>query len=199
MTRKAGPKAGKTLFWLLLALPAIGMISGLARDTVLAMDLLHPSGETAIRLMILAMLPGPLADFFGPSRFLRGWLAIRRNLGVAAFAYALLHLAFYIIDMRLPAAMLGELGLPGIWTGWLALLMMIPPAAISMDRAMRALGRKWKTVQRIVYAALLVALAHWLLLDREWQPAAIHLTPLIVAWSLRLAARFGRRKERALS
>jgi sulfoxide reductase heme-binding subunit YedZ len=149
------------------------------------MDLLHPSGETSVRLMVLAMLPGPLIDAFGPNRFLRGWLSIRRNLGVAAFAYALLHLAIYVIDMRSVAAMLDELGLPGIWTGWVALVLMIPPAAISFDRAMRRLGRDWKRIQRLVYAAFVLALAHWLLLDWDWQPAAIHLFPLVVAWLLR--------------
>ena len=64
---------------------------------------------------------------------------------------------------------------------------------------MRALGRKWKSLQQLVYPALFLSLAHWLLLDWKWQPAAVHLTPLILAWSLRCAARFRLRKERALS
>jgi sulfoxide reductase heme-binding subunit YedZ len=176
---------GKAILWLLLAIPAALMLRGLASGEVLPMDLLHPSGETSVRLMVLAMLPGPLIGAFGPNRFLRGWLSIRRNLGVAAFAYALLHLAVYVIDIRSVAAMLDELGLPGIWTGWLALVLMIPPAAISFDVAMRRLGRDWKRIQRLVYAAFALALAHWLLLDWDWRPAAIHLLPLIIAWLLR--------------
>jgi sulfoxide reductase heme-binding subunit YedZ len=178
------------LLWLLLALPAAGMIADLARGQALAMDLLRPSGEMAVRLMVLAMLPGPLTDFFGPSRFLRVWLAIRRNLGVAAFAYALLHLVLYLIDMRVPAAVLDELGLPGIWTGWLATGLMLVPAALSFDRAMRRLGRRWKQAQRLVYAAYFVSLVHWLLLDWDWLPAAIHLAPLAIAWMLRAAASY---------
>jgi len=59
------------------------------------------------------------------------------------------------------------------------------PAAISFDAAMRALGRRWKLAQRLVYPALVLSLAHWLLLDWEWQPAAVHLTPLLIAWGLR--------------
>ena len=176
---------GKTILWLLLAIPAALMLHGLVGGDVLPMDLLHPSGEMSVRLMVLAMLPGPLIDAFGPNRFLRGWLAIRRNLGIAAFAYALLHLAIYVIDMRSLAAMLDEVGLPGIWTGWLSLFLMIPPAAISFDRAMRRLGRNWKRVQRLVYLALAPGLAHWLLLDWDWRPAAVHLLPLAIAWLLR--------------
>jgi sulfoxide reductase heme-binding subunit YedZ len=186
---------GKAILWLLLATPAALMLRGLIGGEALPMDLLHPSGEMSIRLMVLAMLPGPLIDAFGPNRFLRGWLSIRRNLGVAAFSYALLHLAIYVIDMRSFAAMLDELGLPGIWTGWLSLFLMIPPAAISFDRAMRRLGRNWKRLQRIVYLAFALALIHWWLLDRAWGPAAVHLAPLVVAWLLR-AWRIATRKTR---
>ena len=192
----------RPLFWFALALPALLMIADLARGGVLAMDLLHPSGELSVRLMIAAMLAGPLAGVFGPNRFFRGWLAVRRNLGVAAFGYAMLHLAFYLIDIGVLAAIIDELVLPPIWTGWLALALMVPPAAISFNSAMRALGRyRWKSIQRLVYPALLLALAHWLLLDWKWQPAAIHLAPLAAAWLALIAIRFKNRKpaERPVS
>jgi len=112
---------------------------------------------------------------------------------VAAFLYALLHLVFYVLDMRMIAAMLNEVVIPGIWTGWLALALMLVPAAISSDRAMRWLGRRWKSWQRLVYPAFLLALIHWLLLDWQWGPALVHLAPLVLAWILRFALR--RRKS----
>jgi len=192
------PSVAKPLVWMLLAVPGLWMLWSLSQDDVLAMDMLHPSGEMSIRLMILAMLPGPLSDFFGCNRFFRAWLAIRRNLGVAAFGYALLHLLFYIMDMRSVAAMLDELGLPGIWTGWLALALMIPPAAISFNRAMRSLGKNWKKVQRLVYLALIIGLVHWVLLNWAWQPALVYLAPLMTAWILRMIGR-GRRNRRQRS
>ncbi|WP_417620183.1 ferric reductase-like transmembrane domain-containing protein [Parasphingorhabdus sp.] len=186
--------AAKGLLWILLSIPASMMIWQLSKADVLAMDLLHPSGEMSIRLMILAMLPGPLSDFFGRNRFFRGWLAIRRNLGVAAFGYALLHLVIYIIDMNSLAAMLDEFVIAGIWTGWLAFALVVPPAAISFNYAMRKLGQNWKKVQRLVYLALIIGLLHWYLLDWAWQPALVHLAPLIVAWILRTMGR--RRRHR---
>ncbi|MEH6757307.1 MAG: ferric reductase-like transmembrane domain-containing protein [Parasphingorhabdus sp.] len=186
--------AVKALLWTILSIPAILMLWSFSQGKVLTMDLLHPSGEMSVRLMILAMLPGPLSEFFSLNRFFRAWLAIRRNLGVAAFAYALLHLVFYVIDMNSVAAMLDELGIASIWTGWLALALMIPPAAISFNLAMRRLGKNWKKVQRLVYLALIIGLVHWILLDWDWRPAIVHLSPLIVAWILRNLSRRRRHK-----
>lgn len=184
----------RPLFWLALALPAVLMIADLSRGAVMAMELLHPSGELSVRLMIAAMLAGPLAGVFGPNRFFRGWLAIRRNLGIAAFGYGLLHLAFYVIDMGVLAAIVDELALPSIWTGWLALALMTVPAAISFDYAMRAMGRyNWKAAQRLVYPCLLLSLVHWLLLDWKWQSAVIHLAPLMIAWLALLVVRYRNR------
>ena len=179
----------RALLWFVLAIPAALMVQRIASGEALAMDLYHPSGEMSVRLMILALLPGPLTDALGPNRFLRGWLAIRRNLGVAAFLYALLHLVFYVLDMQLVSAMVDELAIPGIWTGWLAFALLLVPAAISFDTAMRRLGRRWKQLQRLVYPAFLLALIHWLLLDWAWGPALVHLAPLLMAWTLRMAMR----------
>ena len=198
LARRLRPAWGKPLLWVLLALPAAFLIREWTSGRVLAMDLLHPTGETAVRLMILALLPGPLTDAFGAHRFLRAWLSIRRNLGVAAFLYTLLHLVFYVIDMNSLPAIVEELGLPSIWTGWLALALMVPAAATSADRAMRALGRRWKKIQRFVYAAIIASLIHWLLLDWEWQKAAVHAAPLIIVWLLRAALRLSPSRRRFL-
>ncbi|WP_033075494.1 ferric reductase-like transmembrane domain-containing protein [Sphingopyxis sp. MWB1] len=179
----------RVLLWLLLAVPAAFMLRAWWSGAALAMELYHPSGEMAVRLMLLALLPGPLSAFFGVNRFFRAWLSIRRNLGVAGFGYASLHLIFYIADMGALAPMLDELALPGIWTGWLALLLLLVPAAISSDRAMRALARRWKQMQRLVYPAFALAIIHWLLLAWDWVPALLYLAPLLAAWGLRLYGR----------
>tara|TARA_R110002167_G_scaffold365082_1_gene588721 strand:+ start:2453 stop:3037 length:585 start_codon:yes stop_codon:yes gene_type:complete len=188
----------KTLVSVGLAVPGAFMLYDFAAGTTLAMDLLEPTGVLSVRLMILAMLAGPLVEAFGTNRFFAAWLMLRRNLGVAAFGYALLHLLFYAVDMT-PPGMLDEMGLPGIWTGWLALALLIPPAAISFDSAVRALGRRWKTVQRLVYLALAVAFTHWLLLAWDWLPAALHIAPLAIAWLLRFRQRQAIVRHRSLS
>ena len=61
--------AAKALLWIILSLPAILMLWSFLQGKILTMDLLHPSGEMSIRLMILAMLAGPLSEFFGLNFF----------------------------------------------------------------------------------------------------------------------------------
>lgn len=185
-------------FCLLLGLPAAILLAGWWRGETLTMDLLEPSGDMAVRLMVLALLPGPLRDYFGHNALLRGWLSLRRYIGVGAFLYALLHFAAYASDMGSLPAMIDEIGLPGIWTGWIALFLLLPAAATSTDRAMRALGRRWKQVQWVVYPALLFSFAHWLLLEWSWQKAAIHGAPLMTAWGLRAIRRLQTRQRRMM-
>jgi methionine sulfoxide reductase heme-binding subunit len=188
----------RAALWLALASPAALMLWAFSTHETPAMDLLHPTGELSLRLMILSLLPGPLAEFFRLNRFLRGWLSIRRNLGVAAFAYAALHLLFYCVDMNSVAAVLEEVALPAIWTGWISFAAMMAAASISTDAAMRRLGRKWKQIQRGIYAAFVLALAHWVLLDRVWGPAIVHCIPLIIAWLLRACSHTGNWKWRRI-
>ena len=190
-------RMGKPLFWLVLALPGLLMTASVIRGQSPAGDLLHPSGEMAIRLMIAAMLAGPLAGIFGANRFFRGWLAIRRNLGVAAFGYTMLHLVFYVIDKKLLVTIIEELALASIWTGWLALMLMAVPAAISFDLAIRKMGpRNWKAAQRLAYPSFLLSLVHWVLLEWHWQPALAHLLPLALAWLALLIVRSRSRAAR---
>jgi len=164
--------------WLLLAIPAMLMVRDLARESADAIDLIPGSGIVSIRLMILAMAIGPLADLAGPGRFSRWIMARRRYAGFAAFLYALGHLALYAVDMGTIGDMLGEITEHGIWTGWAALLLMAVPGLTSTDAAMRVLRRNWKRAQRFAYPAALFSILHWGLLELNWTPALVHIAPL---------------------
>jgi methionine sulfoxide reductase heme-binding subunit len=182
------------LFWAILAIPALLMLPGYQSGAQDAADMLHPTGETSARLMIVAMMIGPIADLIGQPAWLRWLMKHRRHLGVAAFAYAVLHLIFYVIDMEFsPALMLDEIGAPGIWTGWLATLLMLLPALASSDAAMRTLRRNWKRVQQLAYGAALLTIAHWIFLEYETGPALVHFTPLILLNMARIAKNMTRR------
>jgi methionine sulfoxide reductase heme-binding subunit len=150
------------------------------------MDLIAPSGAWSARLIILAMAIAPLISLFGPSKLLL-WLARhRRNIGVAAFLYTLLHLAFYIADMGTFAAIVDEVPLPGIWTAWVAFLFLLPAAVTSNRLSDRVLRANWKAVQRLVYPAALFTVLHWVWVHNDLVNALLHFIPL----ALLLGARF---------
>lgn len=176
----------KPVFWLLLAIPALLMLSQFFSGDVLAMDMLHPTGEWSARLMIFAMILSPLVAVLGPKPWL-GWLVQRRrSLGVAAFAYAVLHLVFYVIDMGNLDDILAELWALGIWTGWAAMLLFVPLAITSNDASMRRLKAGWKRLQRLVYPTAVLVLVHWIFIHNNLGPALVHFIPL----ALLVAARF---------
>lgn len=169
--------------WLLLSLPAFGFAVGLttSTDPEIYHDLLHPTGEFSARFLIIAMLASPLALVF------RGWRGPiwlkknRRYFGVAAFAYALFHTVFYLIDVATLTAVLGDLPKLYIWTGWIAFALFIPLAVTSMDYFVRLMGPKWKQLQRLTYLAAVLTLLHWAALH-EWGgigPAFAHFGLLI--------------------
>jgi methionine sulfoxide reductase heme-binding subunit len=178
--------------WGLLALPGAAMLFGWLRGAAEAGELLHPSGETSARLMIVAMAIAPLMALIGPRGWLRWMLSRRRWFGVAAFGYAMLHTIFYIADMGNLDDMLAEIAAPGIWTAWAAMLFMTIVAIASNDTAMRVLRTAWKPVQRLAWPAAVLTLAHWILVHNNATAALVHFVPLaaiVAARAFRLSPR----------
>ena len=179
----------KLVLWCVLALPAAAILWRFSAGEHPA-ELIPSTGEWSARLIIAALMLTPLARLFPGNAAVRWLVRHRRAFGVAAFAYALLHLLFYVLDMATVADMLAELPAPAIWTAWLALLCLLPPALASSDAAMRALGRTWKTIQRFAYPAAVLTLAHWLLVHDGKTEALLHFAPLAVLQLLRIARNF---------
>jgi sulfoxide reductase heme-binding subunit YedZ len=136
--------------------------------------------------MILAMMVTPLVMLLGASGFTRWLMRQRRYLGVAAFGFAALHTVFYLAAEGTLAKILGEALEPGILTGWLAFLIFVPLAVTSNDASVRALGRWWKPLQRWVYPAAVLTLAHWLLVSHGIGGALVHFAPLAVLEAYRI-------------
>ena len=176
----------KPTFWALLCLPAVLMMRPYLFGDVIAIDMLHPTGEWSARFMIAAMVLSPLSSLIGPRPWLSWLIQRRRALGVAAFGYATLHLIFYVIDMGNLDDMLAEFWALGIWTGWAAMLLFVPLAMTSNDASMRALKAGWKRLQRLVYPAAVLVLVHWIFIHNNLGPALVHFVPLV----LLVAARY---------
>ncbi len=166
------------LVWALLAVPSIPMFAGLATGDASPHRLLHVSGETAARMMIVAMMITPLRMLFPKPRWL-AWLARqRRALGVAAFFYAALHTLLYVVDVGTLQRIAADFWKLGIWTGWAAFFIFIPLAVTSNDYAVRLLKRSWKALHRWVYPAAVLTLVHWIFVENNLGPALVHFVPL---------------------
>ena len=184
------------IFWLVLSLPAFVLLREYWAGDIIAMDILHPTGEFSARLMILALVITPLSVIFGNRRWILWLIKRRRSLGLAAFGYGVLHLLFYIIDMEALKPILAEFWAPGIWTGWAAFLVFLPLAITSNDASMRRLKRGWKRLQRLAYIAALLTLAHWLLIHDGVGAALAHFIPLLAIELLRGIIIYARRDDR---
>ena len=177
----------KPLLWALLAVPAAHIVYRYFAENLWPDELVAPTGEWSARLIIVALMLTPLSMLLPRVRLIDWLIRRRRAFGVAAFCYALLHLAFYVAEMETLANMLAELGAPGIWTGWAALLLMLPLALTSNDAAMRALKGGWKKLQRLAYPVALLTLVHWIVVHNAPLEAAVQFAPLAVLESYRIA------------
>jgi sulfoxide reductase heme-binding subunit YedZ len=176
----------KRSLWAVLAIPALLMTGQALQADVVFEDLLHPSGEWSARLLILALMLTPLSRLLPRQAFVRWMLRNRRAFGVAAFGYAALHLLFYLLEMGRLRDILAEVGALGIWTGWLAFLLLLPLALTSNDRAMRAMKAGWKRLQRLAYPAALLTLVHWAFVHDNLSAALLNFAPLGLVQALRL-------------
>ncbi len=184
--------SARPFFWAVLALPAAFILYRWFAEAPLPDELVAPTGEWSARLIIVALMLTPLRMLL-PRLAALAWLAARRRaLGVAAFLYASLHLAFYLGEMETLGNVLAELWALGIWTGWATLLLMLPLALSSNDAAVRALRAGWRRLHRLVYPAALLILVHWIVVHNEPGEAIAQFAPLALLEAYRLVRIIGR-------
>jgi sulfoxide reductase heme-binding subunit YedZ len=119
-------------------------------------------GDWTLRLLWVTLAITPLRQWTGQPALAR----FRRMVGVFTFFYATLHLVAYAyLDMALdlPAIAKDIAKRPFILMGFAAWLMLVPLAATSFNRAIKALGAKrWQWLHKLVYAIAIVGLMHFI-------------------------------------
>lgn len=174
------------LVWAVLALPGLYFTYRYVQGATFYGEYLHATGELAARLLIVAMAITPLRLLFPNATWVR-WLARRRRwIGVAAFGYSLLHAVAYLVRQAELARIAEDAAEAAMWTGWLALLVMLALAATSNDLSVRRLGRRWKWLHRTVYVAAVLTFAHWILAAFDPLAGAVHLGALAALEAIRL-------------
>lgn len=133
--------------------------------------LLLNMGLGALWLLLFTLSLTPLTKL---TRW-KGFALIRRQLGLWTLAYAVLHLLSYaLFILGLDWARLGSeiVKRPYIIVGMLALIGLICLGVTSNRWSMRRLGKRWKTLHKLVYLILGLVLLHffWVVRAdmREW-------------------------------
>lgn len=122
----------------------------------------HRTGKTAITLLILSLAVTPL-------RQLLKWAQInklRRPLGLWAAFYAGIHFTIYIaVDygFQWRAILANSLTNNFIILGSLAGTILLLLSITSLNFFLRKMGKRWKQLHRLVYAAGILAALHFIL------------------------------------
>ncbi len=149
---------------LLALVPAGALLVGALRDTLGANPIeaiTHATGDWTLRLLLATLMVTPLRRLLGWR-----WLApYRRTLGLLAFSYACLHFATWLaLDHFFDWAAIAEdvFERPYVTAGFTAFLCLVPLAITSTRGWIRRLGRRWVRLHRLVYAAAIAGVVHFL-------------------------------------
>jgi sulfoxide reductase heme-binding subunit YedZ len=164
--------AAKPVLFVLCALPFAWLFYAAAADALGANPaeaLIRRSGDWTLRFLCLTLAVTPLRQWTG----LHALARFRRMLGLATFFYGCAHFLCYSwldqgFDLGVIARDIAKR--PFILVGFSALLLMLPLALTSFNRAIKALGAaRWQALHRLVYATALLGLLHFF-----WMRAAKH-------------------------
>jgi len=164
MNRLLSHRWAKPLVFALCLLPLSWLLYLVVQDQLGANPqeaLIRATGDWALRFLVIVLAVTPLRELSGLSALAR----YRRMLGVFMYFYALLHFLSYSgFDMGFDVADIFNdiVKRPFILVGSLALLLLTPLAATSLNAAIRALGAKrWQRLHRLVYAVAGLAILHF--------------------------------------
>lgn len=155
------------------AVAAQAATTGLGANPIEALT--HVTGEWALRFLLVSLAVTPARRWLGFT-----WVApLRRTFGLAAFAYASLHLATYVgLDQffDLEAIVEDVLDRRYITVGMAGFLCLLPLALTSTRGAIKRLGQRWITLHRLAYVAGVCGVVHYL-----WLVKADLLAPIVHA------------------
>jgi methionine sulfoxide reductase heme-binding subunit len=160
----------KVLIWVGACLPVIrlvylGVTDDLGANPVEFIE--RSTGTWALVFLLLSLSITPLRHLIQ-----QAWLiAVRRLLGLWMFAYACLHVTSYVwLDYQFywPGIVKDIIKHPYVLVGAAALLLTLPLAATSNQKAIKRLKQRWKSLHSLVYViGVLVLLHYWWLVKKD--------------------------------
>ena len=177
----------RIVLWLLLASPCVLMNVRYITGDIYYGEFIHATGEFSARLLIVTLAATPLRLMFPGSRWPRWLVQNRRYFGVATFAYAVPHLIAYLWKLASVAKVVEQGAEAGMWTGWLALTIILALAITSNNFSVRKLRWRWKSLHRLVYLAAILTFVHWVLVAYDPLSGLMHAGTLIALEAYRVA------------
>ena len=155
--------------------------------------LIRKTGDWTLRFLCITLTITPLRNWIKQPSLAR----FRRMLGLFSFFYVVLHFLSYAwLDMgfEIDAIIKDIPKRPFALVGFLSLLLMIPLAATSFNRAIKALGAKrWQALHKTVYAIVLLGLLHFF-----WMRSAKNNFGEVAIYAVVIAVLLGWRVRQAL-
>lgn len=185
--------AAKPLLFALCLLPFAWLLYGAIANRLgpnPAEALIRSTGDWTLRFLCLTLAVTPLRTIAKQPALAR----FRRMLGLFTFFYVVLHfLAYAWLDMGFdPATIARDIPKrPFALVGFLAFVLLIPLAATSFNRAIKALGApRWQALHRTVYAIVLLGLLHFFWMraaKNNFAEVAVYaaVVALLLGWRLR--------------
>jgi sulfoxide reductase heme-binding subunit YedZ len=161
---RALDRAARPAAWLLGLTPLVILaVGGIGVDPIETVT--HLTGFWALTLLMSSLAITPL-------RRLTGWNGIigaRKVLGLFAFFYAVLHFLTYLVDQSFSWGFIAADVVKHWWVtvGFAALLLLVPLALTSSQRAIRRMGKRWQKLHRLVYVAAGLGVLHFFLLVKK--------------------------------
>lgn len=138
-------------------------------DVPSMMALARALGLSGFYLLCLSLIIGPLYTIW-PKEF--GQIVEpRRALGIAAFIFIVLHY-FIVISSYFNYDFSMVISETGLVIAVPALLIFLAMTLTSNNWAVGKMGKHWKTLQRLVYIAFILSLAHFVLKANGLNPGA---------------------------
>ena len=116
-------------------------------------------------------------------------MKFRRAIGLLTFYYIVCHLLVWaILDVQIVSEMWADIiKRPYITIGMAAFVLMLPLAITSNNWSVRQLGRKWRSLHKLVYAAAVLGGLHFVMLAKGFQiEPLIYLGVILGLLALRL-------------
>lgn len=183
----------KFVLWAFIMLPGLMFTIGLLNGKMNYESLMHATGEFSARFLVFSLIATPLVMLLPKYKFPKWLNRNKRYFGVAAFAYGLYHTIVYLIEVP-TSQVLGDFFEIGLLTAWIAFIIWIPMVITSTDGWVKRLKTTWKKIHYWGYLAALLAFLHWAFIHYHWQPALVHVTPVLLLQGYRWGKVFSSRQ-----